>query len=589
MVPTGDGYFTVRLPRVEPGTLYQYLVDGRGPFPDPASRYQPHGVHGPSAVVDPAAYSWNDHAWTGIPLEHLVLYELHVGAFTPQGTFLAAAERLPELVSLGITAVELMPVADFPGSRGWGYDGVALFAPARCYGTPDDLRYFVDRAHALGLGVYLDVVYNHLGPDGAYQGSFSPYYYSKAHHSPWGDGINFDGPRSAPVRDYCIENALRWVHEYHIDGLRLDATHAIEDDSPRHVLASVSSAIHASLAGTERLVHVIAEDERNLAGLLAPESDGGWQLAGVWSDDFHHQMRRAVAGDSDGYFAGFDGSSQAIAETAKMGWYYSGQFAPHSGRARGTDPTGIDYSRFVFCIQNHDQIGNRAFGDRLHHQIDLATYRAASALLLLLPETPLLFMGQEWAATSPFLYFTDHNPELGRLVTQGRRREFSHFAAFADEANRARIPDPQAEATFQASHLNWEERAAAPHKSILEFYRHLLQFRKTDPALRKPGASAGLTIEAVGGDSLLLRRQAQAGSHAILAVIRLRGFGAVEFGASGLFQLPPHLCWQLAWTSEDSPFAPDAQPVVVDELVRSITFARPGAAVFQMRQEGGVS
>ena len=372
MLRGADGFHRIAMTGVGDGDLYRYRLDGRGPFPDPASRFQPQGVHGPSQVVDWSRYVWSDAGWSGIALEDTVLYELHIGTFTPEGTFAAAAERLSDLKELGITAIELMPVGDFPGRWNWGYDGVAPFAPARCYGTPDDLRRLVDRAHGLGLAVHLDVVYNHLGPDGAYQSTFSRFYYSQTHHNPWGAGINFDGPQSEPVRDYVIKNALRWIHEYHFDGLRLDATHAIVDDSVRHILASIASAVQSSLEGTERKVHVIAEDVRNLAGMMQPESQGGWALSGVWSDDFHHQMRRALAGDCDGYFQDFDGSAKSIAATARQGWFYTGQHAPYFGKPRGTDPTGIAASRFIFFLQNHDQAGNRAFGDRIHHKIELA-------------------------------------------------------------------------------------------------------------------------------------------------------------------------------------------------------------------------
>ena len=464
-------------------------------------------------------FAWTDAAWTGRALEETILYELHIGTFTPEGTFASAAERLTDLRELGVTAIELMPVADFPGRWNWGYDGVAPFAPARCYGTPDDLRRFVDRAHALGLAVHLDVVYNHLGPDGAYQSAFSRFYYSTIHRSPWGAGINFDGPNSEPVRDYVIQNALRWIHEYHLDGLRLDATHAIVDDSPRHIVASVSSAVQHSLEGTGRTVQVIAEDVRNLAGMMNPESHGGWGLTAVWSDDFHHQMRRALAGDSDGYFQDFDGSTRSIAATARQGWFYTGQHSRYFDKPRGTDPSGLAPSRFVFFLQNHDQIGNRAFGDRIHHKIDLALWRAASALLLMLPESPLLFMGQEWAASTPFLYFTDHNPELGHLVTEGRRKEFSKFAAFADPASRDLIPDPQSQKSFEASRLCWEERTREPHASVARLYQRLLAIRKTLTPSEKP-----VEITELGDSSLFLRRAAADGTE-LLTFVRLHGGG----------------------------------------------------------------
>jgi len=541
------------LAKTYPGSLYQLYVDGQGPFPDPASRYQPQGVHGPSAIVDPASYRWQDGGWRGIALEDVVFYELHVGTFSAEGTFRAAVEKLGYLKELGVTAVELMPLADFAGDRNWGYDGVAPFAPARCYGTPNDLRYFVDQAHQKGLAVFGDAVYNHFGPDGAYQAAFSKHYFTKRHQTPWGDGINFDGEMSAAVREYFIENALRWIYEYHFDGLRLDATHAIADESPRHILTAIAAAAAQASEELHRSVHVVAEDARNMARIVTAECEGGLGLTAVWADDFHHQMRRGLAGDSEGYFAEFDGSVPSIAETAKRGWL------------RGSNPAGIEYSRFVCCIQNHDQIGNRAMGDRLHHEIDPATYRAASALLLLLPQTPLLFMGQEWAASTPFRYFTDHNAELGALVTEGRRREFASFAAFSQ----LEIPDPQALETFLASRLDWGELTAEPHASVLRLYQSLLKLRRTAAALRGNMSSPELALEALDEDTLLLRDP-------LPAVIRLRGAGEV-----GL----PFSTREPVWNSEDAEYAPDSQPIRTEMNGRRLTFARPGAIVFQRAPE----
>jgi maltooligosyltrehalose trehalohydrolase len=527
-----DGYFTASVPGAAPGTRYSFYVDGRGPFPDPASRYQPEGVHGPSLVVDPSSYQWHDAAWTGIALPDAVFYELHVGAFTPEGTYRAAAGKLAYLKDLGITAIELMPLSDFAGDRNWGYDGVAPFAPARPYGTPDELRAFIDQAHQLGLAVFLDVVYNHFGPDGAYQSTFSSHYFTKRHHTPWGDAVNYDSALSEPVREYVIENALRWVNEYHFDGLRLDATHAIKDDSSPHILAELKAKLGPR-------VLVIAEDCRNLAELVKPASQGGLGLDAIWADDFHHQMRRFLAGDRDGYFAPYPDSIASLVNIIKRGWM------------RGnSDTTGIDTFRFVFCIQNHDQIGNRAVGDRLHHNVDLPTYRAASALLLLLPQTPLLFMGQEWAAGTPFRFFTDHHDELGRLVTEGRRREF----AFSQSS----IPDPQLLETYQASKLRWDELSAEPHASVLRLYKSLLRMRRLEPI---PGH---FHIEALDDDTLLLQRSA------VSAVIRLRGHGEVD--VRGMVNLQNRL-----WDSEER-----QPPILIDSRIH---FAQPGAIVFRTIQK----
>ncbi len=565
MTKTSEGYFTTEVSGFSPGARYHFFVDERGPFPDPASRYQPEGVHGPSAIIDPASYRWHDAEWIGLALEDIVFYELHVGAFTSEGTFRAAAEKFAYLKDLGVTAVEVMPLADFPGNRNWGYDGVAPFAPARCYGTPDDFRYFVDQAHQTGLAVFVDAVYNHFGPDGAYQGCFSRHYFTKKHQTPWGDAINFDQPWSADVRQYFVENALRWVHEYHVDGLRLDATHAIKDDSPRNILAELAAAVSHASKDLGRRVHVIAEDARNLAQLLKPECAGGMGLAGVWADDFHHQMRRALAGDHEGYFAAFNGSTQSIAETIKQGWL------------RGSDPAGVKYSKFVYCLQNHDQIGNRALGDRLHHALDAATYRAASSLLLLLPQTPLLFMGQEWAASTPFLFFTNHNEKLGALVTEGRRREFAEFSVFSDGG----VPDPQAGETFLASRLKWEERTVEPHAAILRLYKSLLHLRRTEAALRNVGSSPNLSIEAFDNDTLILHRIAANETSGLLVVIRLRGSGDVKLRGQ-LSNLNP------IWNSEDPKFALDSAPIHVEKTEPVVRFERPGAIVFRTEQENRV-
>ncbi len=576
MARGADGFHRTVVVGVSDADLYRYRLDGRGPFPDPASRFQPQRVHGPSQIVDWSSFTWTDAGWTGRALEQTILYELHIGTFTPEGTFASAAERLPDLRDLGVTAVELMPVADFPGRWNWGYDGVAPFAPARCYGNPDDLRRFVDRAHALGLAVHLDVVYNHLGPDGAYQSAFSRFYYSNTHHSPWGAGINFDGPNSEPVRDYVIKNALRWVHEYHLDGLRLDATHAIVDDGPRHILASVSSAVQHSLEGTDRTVQVIAEDVRNLAGMMNPESHGGWALTAVWSDDFHHQMRRALAGDSDGYFQDFDGSTRSIAATARQGWFYTGQHARYFDKPRGTDPSGLAPARFIFFLQNHDQIGNRAFGDRIHHKIDLALWRAASVLLVTLPESPLLFMGQEWAASTPFLYFTDHNPELGRLVTEGRRKEFSKFAAFADPALRDLIPDPQSHKSFEASRLCWEERTREPHASVARLYQRLLAIRKALTPSDKP-----VEITELGDSSLFLRRAAADGTE-LLTFVRLHGTGRDTVPEAMPQLIAADGDADVILTTEDPSFANDPQACGIDTRALAVEFARPGAVILRV-------
>jgi maltooligosyltrehalose trehalohydrolase len=570
-----NGIHWLIVPEAKAGTRYKYRLDGKGPFPDPASRSQPDGIHGPSEVVAPNTYQWNDAGWKGVAVEDLVIYEMHVGTFTPEGTFAAAAAKLPKVRDLGVTAVELMPLADFPGERGWGYDGVALYAPARCYGTPDDLRRFVDAAHGLGLGVLIDAVYNHLGPDGNYLNEFSPYYFSTSHQTDWGTGPNFDGDHSNFVEDFFVENALHWVREYHFDGLRLDATHAITDEGERHVLEMLADSVHAVGDDEGRKTLVIAEDERNLTTLVKPRPAGGFGMNAVWADDLHHQIRRALTGEKDGYYADYTGTAEDIATTLRKGWFFCGQPSPRKRVPRGTDPAGLPPCSFVVCIQNHDQIGNRAFGERLNHQIDRAAYRAASALLLLAPQTPLIFMGQEWAASSPFLYFTDHSPELGKLVTEGRRKEFRHFTAFNDPAIRTRIPDPQATKTFFDSKLDWAERDRKPHDGCLRLYRDLLKLRRTEAALKSGGPH---DARASGDGCVLLRRTARPSGESILVVVALTPGVVASIDEPG---------WTVVLTTEDEAYShsPRRPAVTTDGSGTVIHFPCPAAVILRNAAE----
>jgi maltooligosyltrehalose trehalohydrolase len=570
-----DGTFAALVASARAGDRYRYRLDNDGAFPDPVSRFQPEGVHGPSEVIDPAAFAWTDGEWRGGTLDDLVLYELHVGTFTPDGTFAAAAERLPFLRDLGVTAVELLPVADFPGRRNWGYDGVSLFAPARCYGRPDDLRRFVDRAHALGLAVLQDVVYNHFGPDGAYQGTFSPHYFTDRHRTPWGQAINFDGPHAEMVREYFVENAAMWLAEYHMDGLRLDATHSINDESGRHFLAELTARARA--AAPDRATLLIAEDHRNLARMIQPEDEAGYGLDAQWSDDFHHGLRRFMTGDRDGYFRDYSGRVQDLAVTIRDGWLFRGEYSDHFGEPRGTDPTGVALRQCVVFLQNHDQVGNRVLGQRLHHEIDPAAYRALVVLMLCAPETPLLWMGQEWAASTPFLYFTDHHDALGRAVREGRRREFKSFAAFADPAARERIPDPQADETFTRSRLDWSEVEREPHASVLRLHRAAIALRQGDPLLRASGRE-GFTARARGEDALVLsRRDEREGAIAVL--VQLRRAGAVSLGEGDAgFGLEG---WSVVLDTEE--FATDPAPPAIDLVRPAVRFTRPGAVVLRAR------
>lgn len=579
LTPAGEGIFTGVIEDASAGDLYAYFLDGQGPFPDPASRFQPQGVHGPSAVVDARVFPWTDQEWRGVPLAEAVLYELHVGTFTPSGTFAGVTARLPDLAHLGVTAIELMPISDFPGSRNWGYDVASHFAPSRAYGTPDDLRRLVDTAHGLGLAVVLDIVCNHFGPDGAYAALFSPFYLSTRHRSPWGAAVNLDGDGAAHVREFFIENALHWLHEYHVDGFRLDATHGLIDDSSRHFAAELAACVRAS--APHRAVLVFAEDDRNLAAIVRPPEDGGWGLDAVWADDFHHHVHRMAAGDRHGYYEDFSGAVDDIARTIRQGWFYRGQFSRYRGAPRGTDPSGVPLERMVVCLQNHDQIGNHPFGRRLNQQIDLALFRALSALLLFVPETPLLFMGQEWAATTPFLFFTDHHADLGRLVTEGRRAEFSRLSMHP--VTRANIPDPQAVSTFEACRLSWEERERPRHAGMLELYRSLLGLRRTHAALRR---NERFEAASVDDASLVLLRGTAAGETLLLVVCAgsARRVDLNPWRAAG-----PAGMWEVLLTTEESRFrepdGPDAasHPAVDLGASFSVTFHRPSAVILRTR------
>jgi maltooligosyltrehalose trehalohydrolase len=574
LAPEGNGWFSAFVPGIGAGARYKYRIDGEGPFPDPASRFQPEGVHGPSEVVD-LVYPWRTTDWQGRSLEEMVIYELHVGTATAEGTFEGLISRLPYFRSLGVTAIELMPVADFPGDRNWGYDGVSLWAPARAYGRPEDLQRLVDAAHEEGLTVILDVVYNHLGPDGNYLGVYSSDYFTERHHTPWGSAINFDGRDARPVRDFFVQNALYWIHQFQIDGLRLDATHEIFDDSEVHILRELAERVEESLPAGRKVI-LFAENEHNDASLVAPPSEGGCGLDGIWADDLHHQLRRALAGDHEGYYADYSGTVNDIAQTLRRGWFFEGQPAPTTGKRRGTVVDEMPYAAFVQCIQNHDQIGNRAFGERLNHDIDLALFRAASTLILLTPATPLLFMGQEWAASSPFLFFTDHSPELGRLVTEGRRAEFAGFSTFADEAVREQIPDPQATETFLDSKLKWDERKREPHDGVLQLYKDVLALRATHPALQARSRES-VRVEAPGSDYLVMRRD---GAQGALVVIFNPG-GRLELDLGELDLTRQHE-WRLRLSSEDRRYGGE-DGVALDG--KRLTMAGPGAVVIESRPD----
>jgi len=506
MAPTGCGWFQAALSGAGPGTRYRFLLDGVHARPDPMSRSQPDGVHEASEIVDPSGFAWTDAGWRGARLRDLVCYEIHVGTFTPEGTFAAIVSRVDDLRDLGITAIELMPVASFPGARNWGYDGVGLFAPQVTYGGPAGLRAVVDACHARGLAVILDVVYNHLGPEGNYLAEFGPYFTAR-HSTPWGDAVNFDGEGAEGVREFVIANALYWIREYHIDGLRLDAVDTMCDTSPVHILREVNDAVQRLARRLGRRVSVVVESDRNDRRVIAPVRSGGYGLAGHWNDDFHHAAHAVLTGEHAGYYRDF-GTLEQLAKAYRDGFVYDGQYSPYRGRPHGTSSRDIPTDRFVVFIQNHDQVGNRACGERLASLLSLEQCKLAAGLLLFSPAIPLLFMGEEYAERAPFLYFTDFgDPTLGEAVGRGRRREIAAFGWAAD------VPDPQDPATFLRSRVDWDLRCTPPHSQLRAYYRTLLTLRRRHPAL---GTGVGRPTALAAADRLLvLQRRSRDGATAL--------------------------------------------------------------------------
>jgi len=498
MTEAGDGWFEATLGGLAPGARYTYILDGLRERPDPASRALPDGVHGPSEVVGVSAFAWSDGTWRGLALKDMVLYEIHVGTFTPEGTFEAIVPRLERLRELGVTAVELMPVASFPGARNWGYDGVGLFAPQRSYGGPVGLQRLVDACHARGLAVVLDVVYNHLGPEGNYLAEFGPYFTDR-YRTPWGQAVNYDGDDSRSVRDFVLANALYWVREYHIDGLRLDAIHGIVDAGPVHILREVNEAVQRLARRLGRHVPIVAESDLNDRRVIDSARRGGYGLAGQWSDDFHHSVHTLLTEERNGYYTDF-GSLDQLAKAYTDGFVYDGQPSQFRGRPHGTPSRDLPGERFVVCVQNHDQVGNRAQGERLSSLVDFERLKLAATALLIAPYVPLLFMGEEYGEPAPFLFFTDfEDPALREAVTRGRREEFAAFGWAGT------VPDPQDPTSFCRSRLAWDLQDREPHAWLWQYYKALLAMRRRYPAL------------GVGGTR---RRAAQVKDAKVLVVLR---------------------------------------------------------------------
>ncbi len=488
------------------GTQYQFVIDGKQAVPDPASRFQPRGVHGPSEVIDPRAYEWHDQSWRGRRWEEAVLYELHLGTFTPEGTYAAAERKLDYLAQLGVTAVELMPVSSFPGERNWGYDGVLPYAPTVNYGRPDDLKRFIDAAHARNLMVFLDVVYNHFGPEGNYLWSYAPQFFTNRHHTPWGQAINFDGPDSRIVRDYFIHNALYWLEEYRFDGLRLDAVHAIKDDSRPDILTELAETVRHRFRD-DRIIHLVLENDHNAARYLRREGLGrgvpGKPILydAQWNDDIHHAIHVLLTDEKTAHFSDYaDNPAAHLGRCLAEGFGYQGQPSPfRMGELRGEPSRALPGTSFVSFLQNHDQVGNRAFGERISTLIDPGALKAAMAILLLAPSPPLLFMGEEFAATTPFLFFCDFGPDLAAKVSAGRRSEFPQFAS--GYSRESEIPDPNCKETFLRSKLDWSSVEESIHANWLQFYRDLLRCRRDEIIPRIKDIAAGKAQYKVLGPS----------------------------------------------------------------------------------------
>jgi maltooligosyltrehalose trehalohydrolase len=522
---TGDGWYELVVSGIGAGAGYQFRIDDELDVPDPASRYNPAGVQGKSEVVDPAAFQWSDAAWRGREWHEAVIYELHVGTFTAEGTYSAAIDRLDDLAEVGVTAIELMPLAAFPGQRGWGYDGVLLYAPHAAYGRPEDLKRFVQAAHERNLMVLLDVVYNHFGPEGNYLPRYARQLFTSKHHTPWGDAINFAAP---VVRQFFIQNALYWLEEYRFDGLRIDAVHAMYDDSPTHFIDELVQAV-SSGPGQERRVHVVLENHHNQARRLGERRERASASSPThvaqWNDDFHHALHVITSGEADGYYVDYaDAPLERLGRVLAEGFAYQGERSKFSGEKRGERSADLAAPAFVDFLQNHDQIGNRAFGERLSQLAKPQSLRAALAVLLLSPHIPMLFMGEEYAAPQPFLYFCDYQGELAAAISKGRRDEFAGFSAFRDEAKRAQIPDPNDPQTFERSRLIWAQRDTPPHAEWLRHTRDLLRARAAIVAPLIPDILPGRSMYRAQGRILSVKWPMRSG-----AVLRLDvNFGHVD-------------------------------------------------------------
>lgn len=555
--PDRDGYFVGMVAGMPAGARYRFrLDDDHTLYPDPASRRQPEGPHGPSEVVDPAAFPWTDGEWPGVRIEGQVVYELHVGTFTPEGSWAGAIAKLPHLKDVGVTLIEMMPVNEFPGRFGWGYDGVDLFAPTRLYGSPDDLRGFIDAAHGLGIGVILDVVYNHLGPDGNYLACFSKEYFTDRYANEWGEALNFDGQNAHGMRDLVVANASYWIDEFHFDGLRLDATQSIFDSSDDHVITALTRAARAA-AGRRRIV-VVGENEPQLTDLVRPPEAGGFGLDALWNDDLHHSAMAALTGRNEAYYEDHQGDPQEFISAAKHGYLFQGQIYAHQGKRRGSPGLDLPPAALVTFIQNHDQVANSARGLRFHQLTSPGRARAMTAYILLAPGTPMLFQGQEFFASTPFYYFADHGPELATLVRKGREEFLKQFPSADSDAVRAILARPDDEGTFRRAVLDWAELDR--HREAVALHRDLLRLRREDPvfAAQRPG---GVDGSVVGPEAFALRYLGPGGDDRLLLV----NLGRDVFRPSipdPLVAPPQGRSWSVTWSSEDPAYGGSGTPPI---------------------------
>jgi maltooligosyltrehalose trehalohydrolase len=551
------GYYSVEVPLAGAGTRYRYRLDG-DTFADPASRFQPEGVFGPSEVVDATRFRWHDAAWRGVSLPGQVVYEMHVGTFTREGTWQAAIERLPLLAETGISLIELMPLAEFPGQFGWGYDGVFPYAPTHLYGTPDDFRAFVDRAHALRIGVILDVVYNHLGPEGSVFRAYAPQYFSTRYQGEWGDPLNFDDADSGPVREFFGRNGSYWIETFHLDGLRLDATQGVHDASAENILAVIGRDARAAAAG--RSIVLIAENEPQQTRLVRPISQGGYGLDALWNDDFHHSAFVAATGRREAYYSDQCGSAQELVSAAKRGFLFQGQRYAWQKGPRGSSSRGLPPSAFVTYLENHDQLANSGDGSRLRHNTAPGTYRALSALFLLMPGTPMLFQGQEFGASTPFLYFADLSPELAQAVQRGRAEFVSQFASLAAPEMQARLAPPHDPDTFARCKLDWEGR----DPQVAQLYRDLIALRRRDAAFRLQ-AEGALDGAVLGQQLFMLRFFTPNPVDERLLLVNLGADHVVTSIPDPLAAPPDGLVWRTEWSSESPAYGGLGTPTVVHD------------------------